>query len=398
MSRGKARTPPKLWNLIAISAIGPMALNIFIPSMPGMMEVFDTSYATVQLALTLYLASLASAQLFVGPMADRWGRRPVALWGMVLSLIGTVICIFSPSIQVLIFGRVVQAIGACTGIVMSRTIIRDMHGLDKAASMMGYVTMVMVVAPMFSPTIGGLLDQAFDWRAGFILVFICIILVLGASVPLLGETHSGPFVAGNIGQMFVGFGKLLKMPAFNRHAFQISLSSGAFFSFLGGAPYVSIQLMGISAAEYGLYFMAGGVGYMAGNFITGRMSERWGAEKLITLGTTVGLLGGAELVITYVSGNFIPQALFGGMALIAFGNGLCLPSGTAGAVSADRDLTGTAAGLAGFMQMATGAGASYLVGILLADTAAPLVIIMATSVTLAFLVNMISLNHQNNLP
>jgi len=385
------RSPPRLWNLIAISAIGPMALNIFFPSMPGMMTVFDTDYATVQLALTLYLASLATAQLFVGPMADRWGRRPVALWGMVLCMVGTVVCIFAPSIQILILGRVIQAIGACTGIVMSRTIIRDMHGLDKAASMMGYVTMVMVIAPMFSPSIGGFLDQAFGWQAGFVFVLICIILVLGASVSLLGETHTGTYQAEGIGQMFVGFVKLLKMPAFNRHAFQISFSSGAFFAFLGGAPYVSIQLMGISAAEYGLYFMAGGLGYMAGNFLTGRMSERWGAEKLITFGTLMGLLGGVELVIAYMSGNFNPQTLFGGMALIAFGNGLCLPSGTAGAVSADRDLTGTAAGLAGFMQMATGAGTSYLVGILLSDTAAPLVIVMAASVAAAFLLNIVSL-------
>jgi len=385
----KRRNPPRLLNLIVLSAIGPMALNIFFPSMPGMMVVFDTDYGTVQLALTLYLTALATAQLFVGPISDRVGRRPVVLWGMVVCMAGSLVCIFAPTIEVLIGGRILQALGACTGLVMGRTIIRDMHGLDKAASMIGYVTMVMVVAPMVSPTVGALLEQAFDWRAGFILVLLLTAGVLMVSFRILGETHHGPYEATGISRMFGAFVTLLKQPRFNRHALQISLSSAAFFAFLGGAPYVSIQLMGISGIEYGIYFMVAGVSYMAGNFVTGRMSERWGADRLITLGTSMGLMGGIALALAYVSGHFTPFALFGGMGMIALGNGLCLPSGTAGAISADKDRIGAAAGLAGFLQMAIGALSSYVVGISLSDTALPLVIVMSSSTALAFVINLI---------
>jgi MFS transporter, DHA1 family, multidrug resistance protein len=395
MRPSSTRTPPSLIILIAMSAIGPMALNIFFPSMPGMMEVFDTDYGTVQLALTFYLTALATAQLFVGPISDRVGRRPVVVWGMVVCMTGSIVCIVAPTIEVLIVGRVLQALGACTGLVMGRTMIRDMHGLDKAASMMGYLTMVMVVAPMLSPTIGALLEEAFDWRASFVMVLLLTAAVLAALVFRLGETHKGPYQATSIRLMFGAFGKLLVQPRFTRHAFQISLSSGAFFAFLGGAPYVSIQLMGVTGIEYGLYFMVAGIAYMTGNFITGRMSERWGAERLVLFGTTAGLCGGIELTLAYVTGNFTPVTLFGGMGMIALGNGLCLPSGTAGAISADKNHIGAAAGLAGFMQMATGALSSYTVGVLLSDTALPLVIIMASSVTLAFFGNLVGRRYQS---
>jgi len=387
--KNNERKPPRLLNLIALAAIGPMALNIFFPSMPGMMDVFDTDYGTVQLALTLYLVALAGAQLVVGPLSDRFGRRPIVMCGMTVCMAGSVVCIFAPTIEVLVFGRILQALGACTGIVMGRTIIRDLYGLNKSASMIGYLTMVMVVAPMVSPAIGAILEDNFNWQASFILVLFLTAIVLIISHSVLGETHPGPYAKLDVRQTLVSFGALLGQSGFNRHAAQISLSSAAFFSFLGGAPYISMRLMGLSGTEYGFYFMAGGFGYMIGNFITGRMSERWGADRMITLGTSIGLSGGIVLAAAYALDSLGPLMLFGCMGLIAFGNGLCLPSGTASAISADKIRIGAAAGLAGFMQMATGALASYLVGIYLSDTALPLVIIMGTAVVSAFVVNIV---------
>lgn len=387
----RTRNPPSLVLLIVLTAAGPLALNIFIPSMPGMVEALDTSYSTVQLTLTLYLAAMGGAQIVIGPISDRFGRRPAVIGGMILFIIGSLACAFAPNIETLIVGRVIQAAGGCTGMVMSRTIIRDMHGMDKAASMIGYVTMVMVIAPILAPTIGGFLDSQFDWRAGFHAAVAYAAIVLVFIYAILGETHKGPFRAESVGTMMLNFVGLLGQFRFNRHALQIAFSSGAFFAFLGGAPYVSINLMGITPAEYGLYFMFGGVFYMLGNFITGRKSEKWGAKRLIALGTSIGLLGGAFLIVIYFIGVLTPLTLFGGMAIIALGNGLSLPSGTAGAVSADPTRIGAASGLAGFLQIATGALASYIVGLLLSDSAAPMVTVMATCVTLAFSIHMAGL-------
>jgi len=391
VAAAKTRNPPSLSLLIALTAAGPLALNIFIPSMPGMVTTLGTDYATVQLTLTLYLAAMGGAQIIIGPVSDRFGRRPAVIGGMLLFIGGSLACAFAPNIETLIIGRVIQAAGGCTGMVMSRTIIRDMHGMDKAASMIGYVTMVMVIAPILAPTIGGFLDSQFDWRAGFHLSVAYAAVVLLFIYALLGETHKGPFRAESAGVMFLNFVGLLGQFRFNRHALQIAFSSGAFFAFLGGVPYVSINLMGITPAQYGFFFMFGGVFYMLGNFITGRKSEKWGARRLITLGTSIGLTGGAFLIVVHATGSLTPLTLFGGMAIIALGNGLSLPSGTAGAVSADPTRVGAASGLAGFMQIVTGALASYIVGLLLSDSAVPMITVMSACVTLAFGIHMTGL-------
>lgn len=375
--------------LTALAAIGPVAMNIFLPSIPGMSAVFQTETATVQMALSLYLGALAVAQLFVGPISDQVGRRPLVLWGLVICIGGSLVCILAPTIEFLILGRVCQAVGACTGLVMGRTMIRDMYGLDKAASMIGYLTMIMVLAPMVSPYLGATLDEAFDWRGGFVLVLTMALVMLLISGAILGETHRGPYVRASFAPMFAAFWMLLRQARFSRHALQISLSSGAFFAFIGGAPHVSQNLMGFSKSDFGLYFMIAGLCYMAGNFVTGRRSEVWGAERLVVLGTGAGLLGGVWLTGCHAADSLTPLTLFAGMGIIAFGNGLCLPSGTASAISADKDRIGAAAGLAGFMQMATGALCSHIAGVIVATSALPLVILMAALTVGGFLVNII---------
>src|SRR5690606_20851902 len=167
---GVAQRRPSLAILIAVTALGPMALNIFIPAMPGMTAVFGVDYGTIQLTLTLYLVGLAVAQLFMGPLSDRFGRRPVLLGGIGLFLAGSLAAALAPSIEALIVARIVQAVGGCAGIVLGRAIVRDTHSREASASMIGYITMVMVVAPMLAPLIGGYLDSWFGWRATFITV------------------------------------------------------------------------------------------------------------------------------------------------------------------------------------------------------------------------------------
>ena len=155
---------PPLLILVLATAVGPMAINIFLPSMPRLEVDLSTSYAMVQLTLSLYLVGLAVAQLAYGPLSDRYGRRPLMITGVCIFLVGTVICIVAPSITILIIGRVLQAIGGCAGVVLGRAIVRDMYDRDKSASMLAYITMSMVVAPMLSPTIGGLIDEYYGWR------------------------------------------------------------------------------------------------------------------------------------------------------------------------------------------------------------------------------------------
>ncbi len=376
---------PSLGILIAVTAIGPMALNIFMPSMPGMTEVFNTDYGTIQLTLTLYLLGVAVAQLFMGPLSDRFGRRPVLLAGIALFLLGSLMGSWANSIEMLIVARIVQAVGGCAGLVLGRAIVRDTHSREESASVIGYVTMAMVVAPMIAPLLGGYLDHWFGWRATFLVVLVVGAVVLAFAWRLLIETHHDRKVGVGAVEMLRGFGQLMRDPAFAGYAINVSFTTAVFFAFLAGAPFVMIEVMDRPTNEYGLYFLLNAVSYMAGNFLSGRLATQVGPDRMILAGSALALLGVALLTVLALSIEMTPIALFGPIMLVGVANGLSLPSATASAISLRPDLTGTASGLAGFLQMTVGALATLVVGELQDDTVFPMVGVMSSAAIIAFL-------------
>ena len=158
---------PSFAILVAISAIGPLALNMMIPSMPGLEKTFAVPYGTVQLTLTLYLIGMAVCQLIYGPASDKFGRRPLLLAGLSLFFIASVLAAIAPTIETLIAARLIQAIGGSAGIVLARAMVRDVFTREQSASMISYITMAFVVAPMVAPVLGGFLEQYASWRSGF---------------------------------------------------------------------------------------------------------------------------------------------------------------------------------------------------------------------------------------
>jgi len=379
---GSRRRPPLIL-LIAVSAAGPLSLNIFVPSMPGIQRAFQTDYSTVQLTLTLYLVGFAVAQLLYGPLSDRFGRRPALLAGQGIYLAGSLLCLIAPGIGSLIAGRVVQAVGACAGIVVARAIIQDVYEREKSAAMLAYVHSAMAAAPMVGPSIGGLLEVWFGWQASFVLIAIPAAGVLAASVFFLYETHWGESQATGIADMTVSFGHLLRRPVFCGHTFQVAFTSSVFFAFIGGVPYVMVDLMGRPPSEYGFYFTAIPAMFMMGSILAGRFSARVGSDRMVTIGTLLALAAtGAEVTWNHLD-LLTPVALFGSMALAALGAGMAQPNGMAGAVSVDPRRAGAAAGLSGFLQMTVSAGVAAIVGTLLTDTATPVVVVMFVSAGLA---------------
>ncbi len=376
---------PGLFILIAMSAIGPIALNIFIPSMPGLQAAFGTDYATVQLTLTFYLASLAVSQLVIGPVSDRLGRRPVFLGGMVLYIVASIGCIFATSIEALIVGRILQAAGGCAGIVLARAIIRDLYERDKAASLIGYVTMAMVVAPMIAPAIGGVLDAWGGWQSGFYLVTVLGAIVLVMALSRLHETNHNRTVSAGFARLARNCGALLREPVFLGYALNSAFGSGIFFSFLAGAPYIVTAIMGRTPAEYGVYFIIVSLGYMFGNFLSGRFAERAGIVRMIVSGSIISISGLALLIVFTMLGINEPYAIFAPMCVVAVSNGLTIPSATSGAISVRPDITGSAAGLSGFFQIGIGALASLTVGLLHDGTRLPMVKMMVLSGLIAIL-------------
>lgn len=345
-----------------MSAIGPLALNIFMPSMPGLAVRFGVDYGTMQLTLTLYLIGLGVAQLVYGPLSDRHGRRPILLCGLAIFLAGSVLCAWAGSIEMLMLGRMLQAIGGCSGLVLGRAIIRDLHDRDSSAAMIGYVTMAMTLAPMLAPALGGYLDIWMGWRASFAFCSLAGAIVLLWVLLVLPETlQPGGGGEGMLG-LLRGYRGLLRSPAFCGYALQSAFTSGVFFAFIAGAPFVVVTVLGLPPSSYGLWFVVVSLGYLAGNFLTGRFSVRFGIDRMIAAGATIALVGIAvQAVIGWIGLLSLP-ALFLPMAVVALSNGLTLPNGTAGAVSVNPRAAGAAAGLSGALQMLVGAAAAVIVG------------------------------------
>ncbi len=376
---------PPFAMLVAVTALGPLALNIIMPSMPGLPDVFQSDYATVQLTLSVYLIGFAVSQLAYGPLSDRFGRRPVMLAGLSVFVLASVVCLAAPTVEVLIAGRLLQGMGSCAGMVLARAIVRDMHDRERSATLIAYITMAMVVAPMLAPLIGGYLDEWVGWWASFLFTAVAGVAVLATAVVALHETNHNPQPMPGIGGLLVGFRRLLAMPVFTGYAVQTAVTSAAFFGFLGGAPYVIVEIMDRPPREYGLYFLTNAAGYMLGNLVAGKASARIGIDRMIGYGVCLSLAAALVMVALALQGMVTPMAVFAPMVLFAVGNGFSIPTGVAGAVSVNPKLAGTASGLAGFLQMGLGAAASAVVGHLVesASTQLPLVASMATTSALA---------------
>jgi MFS transporter, DHA1 family, multidrug resistance protein len=381
---------PSFAILVAISTVGPLALNIFMPSMPGLQAEFRVTYGTVQLTLTLFLVGMAVCQLIYGPISDRVGRRPMLLGGLAIFVAASLMAVMAPTIELLIAARLLQALGGAAGIVLARAMVRDVFDRETSASVISYITMAFVVAPMVAPALGGLLDEAAGWRASFWLLAVFGALVLAAAWALLPETHVNRGEAGKGMGLMTGAVTLFAMPSFRGYVLTLSFTSAVFFAFLGGAPHIMVDVLKRTPLEYGLWFVMISGGYMLGNFMSGRFTKAIGIDRMILIGCAITMAGGFLSFLAVMAGLLSPLTLFVPMALAALGNGLTIPNGTAGAISVDPRLTGAAAGWSGFTQMACGAAASQLVGSLQSDWPFAVFWFMAGASVLALVSHMLA--------
>ena len=377
-------SPPHVTTLILLASMTALAMNVFLPSLPRMAEHFDAPYRYVQLSVAVFLATNGLLQLFVGPMADKFGRRPIILWGLGIFCVATLGCIYAPNVGVFLVFRSLQATCA-VAMVLSRAVVRDMHTADRAASVLGYVVMGMSIVPMIAPAIGGVLDQAFGWQSTFWVLFgfgFAVLLIVWFD---LGETGTPSGLT--LGRQFAEYPELLRSPRFWGYCLATAFTSGAFFAFLGGAPFVASNVYGMTPAQFGYFTGAPAIGYFLGNWMTGMFAARVGLNRMILAGTLIATAGLVVSLLLTVNGHSSPYVFFGFMTVVGLGNGLVLPSGTSGMLSVRPHLSGTAAGLGGSIQILGGAALSALGGAVLTQggTETPLIVIMALTSTASVL-------------
>jgi DHA1 family bicyclomycin/chloramphenicol resistance-like MFS transporter len=377
--------------LVAMTGVAPISLYMLVPALPRLAATFGRDISIAQMTVSLYMVGIACSQIIMGPLSDRFGRRPVLLAGLGLMVLASAACIFAETLPQLIAARFLQALGGATGMVVSRAIIRDLYSRERIGAMISLVIAVMMIAQMLSPLTGGLLETAFGWRAIFYVITAASLAVAVAIAVTLPETRRGRRESSG----FRGdVGNLLKSRAFIGYVLCQVLASQIIFAFAGGGPYVVVTQMGRSSAEYGAWFASTGFAYLIGNLFCVRFAPRHSLERLIWFGLALQLAGSFLNLVWGITGlNQAPSWLFGTQMLVMFANAFVMSNSAAGAISVRPEAAGTASGAMGFLQMGLGSLVSqfgaYLGGHF--STPAPLnaavfVLSIACASTMIFLV------------
>ena len=363
----QTKTPPRLATLILLPAFAVLSLNMFLPSLANISEDLDADYATVSLAVAGYLAVSAIVHFVVGPLSDRIGRRRLILVALASFFIASVMCSVADNIWVFLIFRMLQG-GIATGSTLSLAIVRDTTGERESVSRIGYISMTMAIAPMLGPMLGGILDATFGWRANFyfyaiggaVLWIICWID--------LGETK--PARSRNPSVAPEGMRTLVQEPLFWAYALCTAFSTGAFFIFLAGAPFVAASEFAMRTAELGFCIGTITAGFMVGSFLSGRLARKAEPSALMLAGRMTACIGLSLGLIAMLSGYMHPIIFFGSTIFVGIGNGLTMPSSNASAMSVRPTLAGSAAGLSAALVVACGAALTTLTGVLLPDRGA----------------------------
>lgn len=373
----------------AIGALGPFGMHVLLPALPSIAAAFSVRAAASQLLVSLALVAIALGNLVVAPLSDRYGRRPVIMAGLWLFLAGSAAAALAPSLPVVVAARIVQAFGAGAAMAVARAAIMDFFGPDRAASALATTATAVLVVPMVAPTLGGLAVEAWQWRAPFALAVIAGLAALWFTWAQTTETHAASRSAGPSPRTLSSYRRLLGNPGYVAYVAFGGCMMGTVTVFITSAPYVGIEVLGISPSGYGLLFILPAAASFAGFFFTSRMATRLGGMRMMRMGAGLSLAGAAALLVAMLAGATHPLALFVPGMMICAANALSAPNSTTGAIAAARDVAGAASGLLGFFQLLVGAAATQIVATLAAGSGLPLAVavVLLNLVALTLLVH-----------
>jgi MFS transporter, DHA1 family, multidrug resistance protein len=357
--------------LAALVALGPLSVDMYLPAMPNMMAALDTGISQMHLTVSSYMAGFAIFHLACGPLADRFGRKPILIGGTALFVAACVGCSRSTNVEELLLFRFLQGVGACVGPTLARAVTRDIFGPTGAARALSLIAMLMALAPAVAPTLGGVMLLVLPWPSIFLflacygaVMIVLIHLLLPESLPGAQSLH--PLV------ILRNYGELFADPFF----LSVTLASGLVYAgliaYLSSSSFVYINMLGVPAALLGLIFLSSVIGYMSGSALSARLSRRHDSERIMLLGLVTGMVATSLMM----AGSWLwPDsvlALMLPMILYSTGMGLVLPHAMAIALRPFPYIAGTASALLGFIQMSLSAITSALVGVFLQDTPRPM--------------------------
>lgn len=361
--------------LAALVALGPLSIDMYLPAMPSMQRAFDTDIASMHLTVSAYLWGFALFHLACGPLADRYGRRPVLLAGTFLFILASIGCALSTSVSQLTLFRFIQGVGACVGPTLARTITRDVFGPTRAARALSLIAMFMALAPAIAPGLGGIMLRYVPWPSIFVFLAVYGALVWGLTWHFLPETL--PARQSLLPRRIVAnYLTLLRHPSFVAVCVAGALMYAGLMVYLASSGFVFIVMLGVPTEYFGLIFLTSVIGYMSGSGISANLANHLTSEHVMFLGTATAL---ASTLIMLTASRVLPAsvlALVLPMTFFAMALGLVLPHAMAIALKPFPTMAGTASSLLGFIQMSLSALITGGVGHLLADSPQPLIVSM----------------------
>lgn len=371
--------------LTALVALGQISTSIYIPSLPFLVDALDTTVGNVNLTLSMFLYGFAICQLVYGPLSDRFGRRPVLVVGVGLYVAASFACVFATSIEMLIAGRLLQGLTACSGPVLGRAIVRDIYGPTRSAKALATIGLALAVSPAVAPIIGGYLQLWFGWRANFVLLGVVGISILTAVTVLLAETnpHRDPR-ALHPGRLAAAAGTLITDGRYCGYTLSVAFVFAGLMAFTAGGPFVLIAGLGLSPERFGMLSVFNVTGFVAGTLAAVRLTRRLGIDRLVLAGVILSLAGGGVMAAIAATGHVSVIAVIAPMMVFTAGLGIVLPNGIAGALAPFPRIAGTASALLGFVQMIVAGTASVAVGAFAHTSPLPMALTITLTAAAAF--------------
>lgn len=361
--------------LTCLVGLGPLSTDMYLPSLPAMTAAFSATESQVQLTLSGFMAGFAISQLIYGPLSDRFGRKNLVLIGLFIFAAASFLCAFAPTIEALIAGRFLQALGACCGPVLGRAIVRDTREGPEAARMLGYMATAMGVLPLIAPTLGGFLQIWFGWQSNFVAMGAMGVAILTGAALLLTETNrfKNP-EATKMGPMLANYRAIANVADFRAYALVITAGYTSIFCFISGSSFVLITLLGVPTEWFGLCFGAIVSGFMIGSLTGARLTKRVRPERLVIIGQLIATGAAVTGAVLALVGIETVAAVVAPMTIGMVGIGLLMPSAFSGALQPFPKMAGAASSLMGFVQMATAAVIGAGVGAFSDGTTRPMMV------------------------
>ena len=367
--------------LASLALLGPFAIHLFFPVIPVVKLDFELSDALAQLTFSLGVFGMAFSTLVYGTYADRYGRRPVLLIGLLFFLVGSIISALAGSFTSLLVGRLVQSIGAGCGITLARAIARDVYGAEHLVKAIAYLTMFFALGGLLAPGVGGLLIDHLGWRSVFYFAGLIGFVIALSAYFVVPET--GARMKANSGSpMVASFLELLRQPRFCALVIHTGCSTGTFLIVATASSTLMKELLHRPATEFGLYFAMVPLGFIIGTIISSRVGNRASVEHMILIGAFIALIAVFVQSALLLSGHVSPLVLFLPGSFITMAQGISLPFAQAGAMAAVPRLAGTAAGIGVFVQNFCGAGFAQIYGLIADGSPTPMMEMTAITVAL----------------